>query len=191
MQKPLRLLSIYAISSDLSILIRHYRVSIYSGLILMKWTKDERFPNDKVGIMKDEISNKMKGVGARLEGFVSDVSAEDKDKDLGQSGKVDIVKNQHLPKKEEEHGIVHEESTKTLDRETVSIPVSICENLVSQAKANTSSSEYTPLEIGSLKIERNSFYSDFFPLTPVVVTNRGCIKVGGKNFDYIQIIQRG
>ena len=157
----------------------------------MKWTKDERFPNDKVGIIKDEISDKMKGVGARLEGFVSDASGEDKDKDLGQRGKGDIVKHQHLPKKAGKDGIVHEESTQTLDRETVLIPESICENLTRQAIVNTSSSEYTPLEIGSLTIERNSFYSDFFPLTPVVVTNRGCIKVGGKNFDYIQIIQRG
>ena len=37
----------------------------------MKWTKNERFPNDKVGIMKDEISDRVKGVGARFEDFVS------------------------------------------------------------------------------------------------------------------------
>jgi hypothetical protein len=66
----------------------------------------------------------------------------------------------------------------------------IVENIASQAMADTSSSEYAPLEIGSLKIEKGSYYSHYFSLTPVLVTNRGCIKVSGKNFDYIQIIQR-
>ncbi|HZD36172.1 MAG TPA: hypothetical protein VE130_13300 [Nitrososphaeraceae archaeon] len=160
----------------------------------MKWTKDERFPNDKLGIIKDEFSDKMKEVGARLDGFVSDVSGKDRNKDLKQRGKADIAGSQDLPKRVEmvgiaNHSFVQEEST-NFDREIVSTPVSISDHIVRQAMVNTSNSEYTPVEIGSLKIERNSFYSHFFPLTPVVVTNRGCIKVSGKNFDYIQIIQR-
>lgn len=161
----------------------------------MKWTKNERFPNDKVGIIKDEISDKVKGVGARLEGFVSDESGVAKSEDLRQNGKVDTTESQHLPKKvvtstdKADHGMMKGELT-TLDKDIVSTPNSIGENIVSQAKANTSTSEYTPLEIGSLKIEKNSYYSHFFSFTPVLVTNRGCIQVNGKNFNYIQIIQR-
>jgi hypothetical protein len=161
----------------------------------MKWTKNERFPNDKVGTIKDEISDKVKGVGARLEGFVSDESRGDESEDSKQRGKDDIVGSQHLPKKvvmdtdKANHGTAEGEST-ILDKDIVSTPESIGENIVTQAIANTSTSEYTPLEIGSLKIERNSYYSHFFSLTPVLVTNRGCIQVRGKNFEYIQIIQR-
>lgn len=162
---------------------------------MMKWTKNERFPNDKVGTIKDEISDKVKGVGARLEGYVSNESGGDKKEDLVQKGKDDIVGSQHLPKNvvtvtdKANHGMVQGESA-ILDKDIVSTPQSIGENIVSQAMANTSSSEYTPLEIGSLKIEKNSYYSHFFSLTPVLVTNRGCIQVSGKHFDYIQIIQR-
>jgi hypothetical protein len=162
---------------------------------MMKWTKNERFPNDKVGTIKDEISDKVKGVGARLEGFVSDGSGSDESKDLRQRGKDDIVGSEDLPKKvvmdtdKANHGMVQAESA-ILDKDIVSTPESIVENIAIQAMANTSTSEYTPLEIGSLKIEKGSYYSRFFSLTPVLVTNRGCIKVSGKNFDYIQIIQR-
>jgi len=161
----------------------------------MKWTKNERFPNDKVGTIKDEISDKVKGVGARFEGFVSDGSGNDESKDLRQRGKDDIVGSQDLPKKlvtdpdKPNHGMAQAESA-ILDKDIVSTPESIGENIASQAIANTSTSGYTPLEIGSLKIERDSYYSHFFSLTPVLVTNRGCIQVSGKNFEYIQIIQR-
>ena len=161
----------------------------------MKWTKNERFPNDKVGTIKDEISDKVKGVGARFEGFVSDGSGNDESKDLRQRGKDNIVGSEDLSKKvvmdtdKANHGTVQSESA-ILDKDIVSTPESIGEIIASQAIASTSTSEYTPLEIGSLKIERDSYYSHFFSLTPVLVTNRGCIKVSGKNFDYIQIIQR-
>jgi hypothetical protein len=162
----------------------------------MKWTKNERFPNDKVGTIKDEISDKVKGVGARFESFVSDGSGSDESKDLRQRGKDDIARSQDLPKKvvmdtdKANHGMVQAESA-IIDKDIVSTPESIGENIASQAMANTSTPQYTPLEIGSLKIERDpTYYSHFFALTPVLVTNRGCIQVGGKNFDYIQIIQR-
>jgi hypothetical protein len=162
----------------------------------MKWTKNERFPNDKVGAIKDKISDKVNGVSARFEGFVSDGSGSGKNKDLGRRAEEEIIGNQDLPKKIEmrdagkaNHSIPDTEPA-ILDKEIVSTSKSIGESIADQAKANTSTSEYTPLEIGSLKIERNSYYSHFFSLTPLLVTNRGCIRVSGKNFDYIQIIQR-
>jgi len=161
----------------------------------MKWTKNERFPSDKVGTIKDEISDKVKGVGARLEGFVSDGSEGGKSEDFRRKGKDDIIEGPLLPNKvvtgtdKADHGVMQGESAMP-DKEIVSTPKSISENIVNLAKMNTSTSEYTPLEIGSLKVEKGSYYSHFFSLTPVVVTNRGCIQVSGKNFDYIQIIQR-
>jgi hypothetical protein len=48
-------------------------------------------------------------------------------------------------------------------------------------------------DIGSLPIERRSYYSYLFPLSPRVTTNRGCIRPEGNgksNIDLIQIIQK-
>jgi hypothetical protein len=48
-------------------------------------------------------------------------------------------------------------------------------------------------DIGSLPIERRSYYSYLFPLSPRVTTNRGCIRPewdGKSNIDLIQIIQK-
>jgi hypothetical protein len=47
------------------------------------------------------------------------------------------------------------------------------------------------VEVNSLAIENQpSYYSYRFPMSPKIVTNRGCIKVKGKRFGLIQIIQR-
>jgi len=48
-------------------------------------------------------------------------------------------------------------------------------------------------DIGLLPIERRSYYSHLFPLSPRVTTNRGCIRPEGNgksNIDLIQIIQK-
>jgi len=45
-------------------------------------------------------------------------------------------------------------------------------------------------QIGSLQLEHNRYYSNSFPMSPKVITNRGCILVSGKRFSIIQIIQR-
>jgi len=48
-------------------------------------------------------------------------------------------------------------------------------------------------DIGSLPIERRSYYSHLFPLSPRVTTNRGCIRLEGNdkgNIDFIQVIQK-
>ena len=49
-------------------------------------------------------------------------------------------------------------------------------------------------DIGSLPIEKKSYYSQLFPMSPRIVTNRGCIRLEGngtrRNIDFIQIIQR-
>jgi hypothetical protein len=46
------------------------------------------------------------------------------------------------------------------------------------------------IEVSSLAIENRPYYSYKLPMTPKIVTNRGCIKVNGKSFALIQIIQR-
>jgi hypothetical protein len=46
------------------------------------------------------------------------------------------------------------------------------------------------IEVNSLAIENRPYYSYNLPMTPKIVTNRGCIKVNGKSFGLIQIIQR-
>jgi hypothetical protein len=46
------------------------------------------------------------------------------------------------------------------------------------------------IEVNSLAIEDRPYYSYKLPMTPKIVTNRGCIKVNGKSFGLIQIIQR-
>jgi hypothetical protein len=49
-------------------------------------------------------------------------------------------------------------------------------------------------DIGSLPIEKKSYYSHLFPMSPRIITNRGCIRleVDGtrRNIDFIQIIQK-
>ena len=49
-------------------------------------------------------------------------------------------------------------------------------------------------DLGSLPIEKKSYYSHLFPMSPRIVTNRGCIRLEGngtrRNIDFIQIIQK-
>jgi hypothetical protein len=49
-------------------------------------------------------------------------------------------------------------------------------------------------DIGSLPIEKKSYYSYLFPMSPRIITNRGCIRHEGngtrRNIDFIQIIQK-
>lgn len=46
------------------------------------------------------------------------------------------------------------------------------------------------IEPGSLPVEHKPYYSYIFPMSPKFITNRGCIRIKGKSFDIIQIIQR-
>ena len=50
------------------------------------------------------------------------------------------------------------------------------------------------IELGSLGIEKKPPYSFLFPLSPRIITNRGCIRLtqenGRSNIDLIQIVQK-
>ena len=45
-------------------------------------------------------------------------------------------------------------------------------------------------KIGSHQIEYKGYYSNNFPMSPKITTNRGCILVKGRKFSIIQVIQR-
>jgi hypothetical protein len=47
-----------------------------------------------------------------------------------------------------------------------------------------------PLEIGSHALEQSPPYSHMFALTSRFTTNKGIIKVRGRNVDFVQILQR-
>ena len=68
--------------------------------------------------------------------------------------------------------------------------INLNERLAQQAKTEFGL-DCEAVEVNSLAIENEpSYYSYRFPMSPKIVTNRGCIKVKGKRFGLIQIIQR-
>ena len=46
------------------------------------------------------------------------------------------------------------------------------------------------LELGSHPIERKQHFSQTFSMSPKFVTNKGLIKIKGRNIDYVQLLQR-
>jgi uncharacterized membrane-anchored protein YjiN (DUF445 family) len=71
--------------------------------------------------------------------------------------------------------------------------ISINERLAREINQNGIKCEAVT-EIGSLGIEKKPPYSFLFPLSPRIVTNRGCIRLtqenGRSNIDLIQIVQK-
>jgi hypothetical protein len=58
----------------------------------------------------------------------------------------------------------------------------------SQMKKNGLTVETVP--IGSLKLEHEDYYNNDIGSNPRLITNRGCIRIKGKEISMIQIIQR-
>ena len=46
------------------------------------------------------------------------------------------------------------------------------------------------LELGSHPLERKQYFSQLFSISPKFVTNRGMVKIKGRNVDYVQLLQR-
>jgi hypothetical protein len=71
--------------------------------------------------------------------------------------------------------------------------ISINERLAREINQNGIKCEAVT-ELGSLRIEKKPPYSFLFPLSPRIVTNRGCIRLtqeyDGSNIDLIQIVQK-
>ena len=49
----------------------------------------------------------------------------------------------------------------------------------------------THKEIATDDVESDNYYSRVFAQTTIMVTNKGCLEVKGKNIDVIQILQKG
>jgi len=73
--------------------------------------------------------------------------------------------------------------------EIVTKRVNLNERLAQEARKETGV-DCEAAELNSLAIENRPYYSSKLPMSPKIVTNRGCIKVNGKSFGLIQIIQR-
>ena len=50
--------------------------------------------------------------------------------------------------------------------------------------------ECEALSLGSHPIEGTEYYSQTFSMSPILVTNKGLVKISGKNIDYVQLLQR-
>jgi hypothetical protein len=50
--------------------------------------------------------------------------------------------------------------------------------------------ECEALSLGSHPIEGTEYYSQAFSMSPRLVTNKGLVKISGKNIDYVQLLQR-
>src|SRR3712207_3382398 len=46
------------------------------------------------------------------------------------------------------------------------------------------------LELGSHPLERKQYFSQTFSMSPKFVTNKGLMKIKGRNIDYVQLLQR-
>ncbi len=46
------------------------------------------------------------------------------------------------------------------------------------------------LDLGSHPLEKGPYYSQLFALSSKLATNKGLIRVRGKNVDFIQVLQR-
>ena len=46
------------------------------------------------------------------------------------------------------------------------------------------------LPLGSHPIERKQYYSQAFSMSPKFITNKGLVKIKGKNIDFVQLLQR-
>ncbi len=46
------------------------------------------------------------------------------------------------------------------------------------------------LPLGSHPLEHKQFYSQTFSMSPKFVTNKGLVKIKGKNIDFVQLLQK-
>jgi hypothetical protein len=113
---------------------------------------------------------------------------------LGIIAAAKLEETMHETKDKIKHDI--EVNTYPIDRSTESVPT---ENTVKRTQLNEDLAEQIrqqigldceASEIGSLEVEHKKYYSNNFPMSPKITTNRGCIIVNGRRFSIIHIIQR-
>jgi hypothetical protein len=78
------------------------------------------------------------------------------------------------------------------DREDIDLIIikkkSAHEKMAEEIKKNQIDCE--ALELGSHPIERKQYFSQTFSMSPKFVTNKGLIKIKGRNIDLVQLLQR-
>lgn len=62
------------------------------------------------------------------------------------------------------------------------------EKIAEEMKRSGIDSEALPL--GSHPLEHKQYYSQTFSMSPKFVTNKGLVKIKGKNIDFVQLLQR-
>lgn len=62
------------------------------------------------------------------------------------------------------------------------------EKMAEEMKQSQINAEALPL--GSHPLERKQYYSQTFSMSPKFATNKGLVKIKGKNIDFIQLLQR-
>lgn len=66
--------------------------------------------------------------------------------------------------------------------------VSVHDKMAEEMKLSQIDGESLPL--GSHPFERKQYYSQNFSMSPKFVTNKGLVKIKGKNIDFVQLLQR-
>jgi hypothetical protein len=100
-----------------------------------------------------------------------------------------IIQTKDVIKHEIEVGKQDLESSQPIPLENTIKRTNLNEELAEQIRKQTGLDCEAP-RVGSLEIEYKQYYSNNFPLSPKITTNRGCILVKGRRFSIIQIIQR-
>jgi len=78
------------------------------------------------------------------------------------------------------------------DPETITQVVALNEKLAEELRQQVTGGgiDCQAIEVNSLPIEYKPYYSYKFPMSPKIITNRGCISVKGRKFSLIQIIEK-
>jgi len=91
------------------------------------------------------------------------------------------VEHEHSGHSHEEHGHADEEPI---------IVKKMSPNEMLAADLNDHGVVAEPVAIGTHPVEKQEYYSHKFGLNSKFVTNKGVIKVSGKNFDLVQVLER-
>jgi hypothetical protein len=88
----------------------------------------------------------------------------------------------------------HTGSNKRVEHDHVDVDPIIIKKLPAHEKMaeeiKKSQIECEALELGSNRLERKQYFSQTFSMSPKFVTNKGIVKIKGRNIDYVQLLQR-
>lgn len=99
-----------------------------------------------------------------------------------------LVKTSSRQEKQQEQQHQHQ-NPPPIDPEITTKIVNLNEQLAEEMRQEIHV-ECQAVEVNSLPIEHKPYYSYKVPMSPRIITNRGCIRVKGRKFSLVQIIQR-